>query len=274
MGGETPLSGVIATPDFPDPPEQTPAVLLLNAGLLHRVGPHRMYVRIARTLTKAGVTSLRFDYSGIGESPPRKDLVPAPKSRVIETNAAMDHMASVMGAQRFVLMGLCSGAVNAFRVARLDPRVIGLVLIDGFPYRTYRYYLIHYARRLFRLRSWLNVLSGRRQLWKSFRRVIPLGGGTTATRPATALHLPPKAEIAAGFRELVHRGVRFCVIHSGGFEQYYNYTRQFVHSFRSVDFDGHLKLVYFKHSDHTFTSLEQQRLTVNTIEDWMEKEIL
>ena len=46
-----------------------PTVVLLNAGIVHRVGPNRMHVLLARALAAAGIPSLRFDMSGIGDSP-------------------------------------------------------------------------------------------------------------------------------------------------------------------------------------------------------------
>ena len=45
-----------------------PTVILLNAGLLHRVGPNRLSVDIARSLADLGYPCLRFDTSGVGDS--------------------------------------------------------------------------------------------------------------------------------------------------------------------------------------------------------------
>ncbi|HEY5972738.1 MAG TPA: hypothetical protein VIT22_12400, partial [Pseudoxanthomonas sp.] len=45
-------------------------VVLLNAGLIHRVGPFRLYVRLARELAESGFDVLRFDLPGIGDGQP------------------------------------------------------------------------------------------------------------------------------------------------------------------------------------------------------------
>ena len=45
------------------------AVVLLNAGLIHRSGPFRLYTRLARKLAKSGYIVLRFDLPGIGDAP-------------------------------------------------------------------------------------------------------------------------------------------------------------------------------------------------------------
>jgi alpha/beta superfamily hydrolase len=53
--------------------EDKPGVVLLNPGIVHRVGPGRIYVKIARALAEQGFTVLRFDFSGIGDSSVRLD---------------------------------------------------------------------------------------------------------------------------------------------------------------------------------------------------------
>ena len=44
---------------------------------------------------------------------------------------AMNAVNLQSGVERFVLMGLCTGAYNAFRAALVDERVVGCVLMDG-----------------------------------------------------------------------------------------------------------------------------------------------
>ena len=48
FGLERGLSGVLAEPDVNEAVEGAPGVVLLNSGILHHVGPSRLYVRIAR----------------------------------------------------------------------------------------------------------------------------------------------------------------------------------------------------------------------------------
>ena len=47
-----------------------PWVVLLNAGIIHRIGPNRLYVQLARRLASRGHAVLRFDLAGIGDSEP------------------------------------------------------------------------------------------------------------------------------------------------------------------------------------------------------------
>lgn len=66
FGSANPLVGIITHPEID---VGLPTVILLNAGLIHRIGPNRVYVRLARHLAGLGFQVLRFDLSGIGDSP-------------------------------------------------------------------------------------------------------------------------------------------------------------------------------------------------------------
>ena len=105
------------------PAEDTgqPAIVMLNAGSIHRVGPHRLYVRLARELAAAGYPVLRVDHEGLGDSVLRgagRENHPYPPSAMADLEAAFDFLRQGHGYERFYLMGLCSGAHTAFHAAR------------------------------------------------------------------------------------------------------------------------------------------------------------
>src|SRR5690606_23743533 len=62
------LVGVVTEPAAGSARPDAPAVLILNSGLVHRVGPKRLHVRLARRLAGLGFTCMRIDLSGIGDS--------------------------------------------------------------------------------------------------------------------------------------------------------------------------------------------------------------
>ena len=67
------------------------AVLLLNAGVIHRSGPARLNQKIACGLATFGIPSLRFDFSGIGDSTLRCDT--SLRQRFVsDTQGAMDYL--------------------------------------------------------------------------------------------------------------------------------------------------------------------------------------
>src|ERR1017187_8474035 len=108
------------------------AVVFINAGLVHRVGPNRVYVQMARSLAGMGVPSLRFDLTGIGDSDSRtgEDLAGG-EAAVWEVQEAMSMLREEMGISRFILVGICSGAAIAFDTAVCDSRIVGAILINA-----------------------------------------------------------------------------------------------------------------------------------------------
>src|SRR5690606_8079092 len=101
------------------------AVVLFNAGLIHRSGPLRFHVDLARRLAASGFDVLRFDLPGIGDAP----MEGAGAPQVVATQA-FDRLQAATGAQGVICGGICSAADLGWRMAILDERVRGLVLID------------------------------------------------------------------------------------------------------------------------------------------------
>jgi len=95
------------------------AVLMLNAGSVHHIGPNRVYVTLARALAARGRHSLRFDLASIGDSvapPGAPENHPYPPTAARDVRAALDFLAR-RGYRNFIVLGLCSGAHTAFHAA-------------------------------------------------------------------------------------------------------------------------------------------------------------
>ena len=108
------------------------AILMLNVGTNHRVGPNRLYVKMARAWAERGYRSLRFDLAGIGDSRTAAGYAQSrlySKGSTVDVGAAIERLTG-LGVRRFILVGLCSGAYVAFQTALADERVTGLVLIN------------------------------------------------------------------------------------------------------------------------------------------------
>lgn len=121
------LFGVLTRPE--DEAGDATVFVFLNAGLLHRAGPHRLHVRLARRLAAQGKYSLRIDLGGLGDSiaPPG---VTYPESVAVDFADVLEFLNMEMSAPDLVLVGLCAGADNAIRLAPDNPQVKGLVLMD------------------------------------------------------------------------------------------------------------------------------------------------
>lgn len=268
------LSGVLTEPSRDQ--GGRPAVLLLNAGLLHRVGPNRLYVTLARRLAAAGFPVLRFDFSGLGESESRRDELTIEQSTLAEGREAMDFLVSLGIADRFVPMGLCAGAENAHRIAVQDPRVSGAVMIDGYAYRTAGFYLRHLGRRVTSGRTWRNFLTGQSGWRRTFRGVLA-GGDDAPANGAAAGGLnflrvfPPKAVCKAELEGLLARPVDLFLLYTGGgMEDYYNYPTQFGDAFPALRDHPRIRVQFIASADHTFTLRSDQEQLVSSIASWAE----
>lgn len=116
-----------------------PAVLMFNAGSVHHVGPNRVYVTLARSLAALGFACLRMDLEGLGDSVlrgPGRENHPYPETATADARAAVEFLKSQHGYQRFIALGLCSGAHTAFHMGlTLEQHEVGeLIMINPFTF--------------------------------------------------------------------------------------------------------------------------------------------
>jgi pimeloyl-ACP methyl ester carboxylesterase len=222
FGREGTLFGVVTEPASAPAGQPRCAALLPNAGVVHRVGPNRIYVAAARRLAACGFTVVRFDLSGLGDSPARRDALPFDQASQDEVRQVMDDLERD-GITTFVIAGLCSAAVIAFRAAVADERVLGAVLINpqGFDHSTaWNTYVTNRAlarqywrHKLFRPESWRRAVSGR----SDYRRLFEVLGGQFAAMFRRSKTVSQVAgNLAADFERLHRRQVRLLVACSEG----------------------------------------------------------
>ena len=114
FGSDSHLFGILSRASAD---QDRPAILMFNSGSVHHVGPHRVYVALARSLSAMGFACFRFDLEGIGDSVRRDDgreNHPYPDWAIADARSALDFLAQRFGYKRFIVMGLCSGAHSAF----------------------------------------------------------------------------------------------------------------------------------------------------------------
>lgn len=247
--------------------DHRPWVIFLNAGIVHRTGPHRMTVHLARALAGAGIPSLRFDLSGIGDSALPASAAPQPIQDRVQCDID-DAMAFVRGlgpasGRSFVLSGLCSGADNALRAAKRCADVAGLVLLDLNVARTRGYYLRHYGRRLLQGEAWRNVFTGRSALFRT--RHAP--AAPTQTLDDESL-LPPD-EMREHLYTALARNVRILCVFTAGIETQYNYEQQFADLFPEPDIADRVRVLFFGKADHTFSDPTLQQQMCGQVVQWI-----
>ena len=259
------LLGIVTMPSEPAP--GAPAVVLLNAGLLHRVGPNRLNVELARSLADAGFVSIRFDMAGVGDSELQVGgMLDIERSRqdVIE---AIDGLAAAHGATRFVLVGLCTGAYNAFRAALIDDRVAGCVLLDGYSYPTTKSKIRHYRTRVFQAKRWIGFL--RRKLG-----VEQDSGDQSDDLIVFENEYVSRERFEGELGSLIDRDAQLLMIYTEMGPLAFNYSEQLHDAFPNLDLDRCADVRYYRGADHTFPLPGNRQRALDDIVDWMSTHFL
>lgn len=164
------LVGIVARP--PHPVEI--GVLVIVGGPQYRVGSHRQFVHLSRSLAADGIACMRFDYRGMGDSSGAMRTFDAVSEDI---RAAIDtFLGALPTVKRIALWGLCDGASAACFYAPQDARVAGVALLNPWV-RTEAgeaaAYLRHYYwHRLFSAAFWRKLIGGGVGLAASTRGVM------------------------------------------------------------------------------------------------------
>ncbi|MEM9695359.1 MAG: alpha/beta hydrolase [Myxococcota bacterium] len=287
FGPDDGLFGVVTEPGTKT---ESAAVVLLNAGLVQRVGPFRMNVELARHLAMRGHTVVRFDQAGLGDSEPRRGDASYEERAVADGVSALDLLEKRFGCSRMVVFGLCSGAMNAHRIALADERVVGGVLVDGYAYPTWKHRARHVAPRLLSV-STVAWQVGRRL--PAVKRVLGRTLGPSWTVPALATRetfptpatadgpgaldrssifvqaWPPRVQIARELQQLCERRVRFLFVFTGGSDDL-NYRGQFWENFPDPRLRRRAEVVHYPDADHTFILHGDRRRMIERVGHFVE----
>lgn len=266
LGGNRTL---VAIASEPAAPRSVPAVLLVNAGVIHRIGPHRLHVKLARAFAEAGHVALRMDLSGIGDSNPVPDQLSFRASSVADIRTAIDHVTATDPAASVIVFGICSGADNALAAAEADPRIAGLVLVDPPCYVTSQARLRSLRSRLRRPRAWLSLPT--RILTRMSTRLSGRSSASTDADPAPSggRQPPPIEDYRRQLTHLVNRNVRILSVYSAALGTRYNHADQLYEWFPELR--GKLDCAYCPHANHTFTEIAQQKALMTMVTDWCQR---
>lgn len=274
VGAAPSMVGVVTRPTSRAPGDV--AIIILGAGLVHRVGPHRLSVHMARRFAARGHVVARFDHRGIGDSGARRDKRSFYEGAVDETCEVMDHLERHHGVHSFVLIGICSGAETALRTASHHQRVVGAGLINGggqgygAGWDTYEYVrgeARHYLKNsLLSLDSWRRALTGRIR----YKRLLAVMLGRVRNVVA-----PPKVVVDASrqavsdVNAIVDRGSRILWLQSeGDFSQDY-FDTMFGRNVSPLLETGSVRLETIAYADHTLTERYSQRRVLDLVDEWL-----
>ncbi|MBC7840746.1 MAG: alpha/beta hydrolase [Gemmatimonadaceae bacterium] len=276
FGPQQSLVGILTTSKAP--PSELPFVVIVNAGIVHRVGPNRLYVDMARSIAALGYPVLRFDLAGLGDSESVGGGASLLESAIHDVQLAMDHLSEERKASRFLIFGLCSGANYAIATAFVDPRVIGVMLVDPTVSRTTRSLVVHVVRRLKHMSTLRELVLLRHPIFhrafgrraSAARSVAKAAEGQSGQR---AIEFASQAGAAAereAIEELIARGVQMMLVFTGGVNHIYNYHDQLFDLLPGLDFRQQLRLQYMPDTDHTVSDQPSRQRLLTSVGAWLQ----
>ncbi|AHI78544.1 alpha/beta hydrolase [Burkholderia thailandensis] len=210
----------------------TPCLLIANTAANPRSADGRIGVRLARTLARRGVASLRIDIEGIGDSGAR---APDDQADVLYSDPAIADVAAAadwLGAhcrRPVVAFGVCSGAFAALHAAARAHAAAGVIAVNLPRFIWPRGLTIDEARKqqtnsargyLASMRDWSKwrrlLREGRdlRPVLSALRRQLTSRLSEPAARLAERLGRRPKPDTPRGLiRTLAERNVRTMLVY-------------------------------------------------------------
>ena len=151
-------------------------VIIVVGGPQTRVGSHRLFVDLARTLVKQGITVFRFDYSGAGDSEGKVSTFTEIQEDIhaaIKTFQLRHHHI-----EEISLWGLCdaASAILLYLTEYRQPEIVKrLLLVNPWVRQTHTqaktYLQAYYVKRFFSKAFWLKLLSGKIQAQKAYQEI-------------------------------------------------------------------------------------------------------
>ncbi|MBS4052353.1 MAG: hydrolase 1, exosortase A system-associated [Methylomonas sp.] len=168
--------------------EAKTGVLIVVGGPQYRVGSHRQFVLLARSLALQGIPVMRFDVRGMGDSEGAQRRFDQLDDDI---RAAIDcFMVSCPQLNSVVIWGLCDAASAAIFYAYQDNRVKGMVLLNPWVFTEQgaaNTYLKHYyIQRLISRDFWAKIFGFKFNFVQSASSLLSLikqaiHGGTSAS---------------------------------------------------------------------------------------------
>jgi pimeloyl-ACP methyl ester carboxylesterase len=288
------LMGILHTPAQP----ADLGVILLSPGIKMRVGPECLYRRITTMFMRFGIPVFRFDFYGLGDSEGTiqeeyvKDVYNHIEvGRFVDDAVdAMNWMQAHCGTKRFILAGLCGGAITGLLAGSRDERVAGLLALGITPVLASRaadpslymtsgqlaYMRGAYFRKLLRPSAWLRFLtlkSDMRVLWKSMTHGVRRRRGT----PEASASSQPVIDNASplfppAFFRMLSSGRRMLLIFGGSDRLRWEFEEKFVARHRErLEVSAPYELHVIEDANHVLSFAEWQREMLEVSSRWVEK---
>ena len=287
FGPDQSLFGVLTEPAqlaASDPRSET-VILMLNTGGIYRIGPARLYVKMARSWAARGYRTFRFDLTGIGDSRSTaggENINIYSRDSTVDVKAAIDCLIA-RGCKRVVVMGICSGSYVAFQTALVDPRVTGQILMNTRllecqdetwqgAMQSYYKSTHFYRRALLRPDVYRRLFRGEINVAGIARRFRAVFKARIKGSLAKLLQSSSASEgVLSKVKRLSERGTDTLMISAAEDD-----GRDYL-DFHFGPLGSHLrgnpnfKMIVVEQTDHTFSSVDSQQVVIAAVHEHLEK---
>jgi fermentation-respiration switch protein FrsA (DUF1100 family) len=295
------LYGLLHTPPGKSPGDLV--VLLLSPGVKMRVGPERLYLRMTERLLELGISVLRFDFHGLGDS---EGTLPEERLKdvyshielgryVDDTVDAMNWMEQTYGCRRFLLSGLCGGAITSLLAGARDKRVVGLfgigmtAVLAARSADAARYMTIGqleasqkmYLRRLLSPKAWYRLLTFQTNNQLIKRMVVHWSRRLLGRAPQTVASAPPEDDNAnplfpPAFFTMMSTRRPMLFVFGGGDRLHWEYEEKFVarHRERLASMPPLVDVHVVEQANHVLSLREWQDEMLDVATRWMKRHFM
>ncbi|MBV2124059.1 MAG: alpha/beta fold hydrolase [Candidatus Thiodiazotropha sp. (ex Ctena orbiculata)] len=284
------------------------AILLLSPGIKMRVGPHRMYNKLSKVLVDKGFTVLRYDFYGLGDSEgalDQKILVDVYNSiqngrYIDDTIDAMDWLGATYNIDKFVLGGLCGGAITGMLAGSADERVKGLIALglinvfeggeDNFSKFVTEGQLEDlkkgYISKLTDIDSWKRIITLKSDFRTIFKILFkPIRVISNSIRENLTASSKNKIEFvhdessntnprfAPTFFSMLQQSKKMLLVYSGGDRLLWEFKEKFENIYKShlSDYSHIYELHTIPDANHILSLSEWEESMHKLVEDWLQK---
>jgi alpha/beta superfamily hydrolase len=284
FGGAARLFGVVSAPAGSNRVrDDASAVVLLNAGAVHHVGPNRLYVALARHLARLGHIVLRMDIAGIGDSEPRAgepENTVYPRTALQDVRDGLDFLRREYDARDVRALGLCSGAYHAFKGAAAHLPLDAAVIVNpltffwkegmslAYPQHRVATDIMRYRTNAFSIASWRKLLSGDvdlRQLSQVLSRHLLSAAAVPVHAAARAFGRPLPDDLRTELKRVADAGIGLQFVFSDGDPGVELLRQQGGGSVRRMQARDELTVSVIPEADHTFTDLKARAVLIDVL---------
>ncbi len=298
FGHERPLFGILSEPvsdrgDAPAPlGPHDKLIILIGEGANRLTGPNRIFVPLAQRWAAMGHRVLRFDLSGIGESPTK----PGEPDNLVYSRPAMDDLAQAIqlvqaryGARDVVLLGLCSGAFHAFQAAAGDMPVSKVVLINTFVFfweeglsddypedlvpSKVAGEVVRYRSSMRSMDKWLTLLSssvGRRRLREVAHNYVVWSWGKVVRTLARWLRFPLDKDLHTVLMRIARKGIGMHFIFAQSDPGHMYMSEHAARAQARLIKSGDMTLELIPHANHTFSTHRSRSRLLSVLQHLIE----